>query len=158
MYGNGSRGAVSSGCIGAGVRSADGRVVRCNSLIAGSKVDFAPRSKGGTEQGIMVLDVKCAFLYGQIRRRFYIELPQQGSRSGDKFVVEVLRRAVYGTRDAPQILQEEAVKAMRDLGFELSILHSPVFYHRVRNVIVVILWTISRAQERLTICSASMNQ
>ena len=31
----GSRGAVSSGCTGAGVRSADGRVVRCNSFIAG---------------------------------------------------------------------------------------------------------------------------
>ena len=101
------------------------------SLLA--KIDFAPRSKGETEQGIMVLDVKCAFLYGQIRRRVYIELHQQDSRSGDKFVVGDLRKAMYGTRDAPQILQEEVEKAMRDLGFELSILHSSVFYHRVRK-------------------------
>ena len=45
---------------------------------------------------------------------------------------------MYGTRDAPQIWQEEVEKAMRNLGFELSILHSSVFYHRIRNVIVVI--------------------
>ena len=86
----------------------------------------------------MVLDVKCAFLYGQIRRRVYIELPQQDSRSADKSVVGVLRKAMYGTRDAPQIWHEEVEKAMRDLGFELSSLHSSVFYHRIRNVIVVI--------------------
>ena len=45
---------------------------------------------------------------------------------------------MYGTRDAPQIWQEEVGKVMRDLGFELSILHSSVFHHRIRNVIVVI--------------------
>ena len=95
----------------------------------------AAKGGGGAEQGIMVLDVKRAFLYGQIRRRVYIELPQQDSRSADKSVVVVLRKAMYGTPDAPQIWQEEVEKAMRDLGFELSILHSST---RIRNVIVVI--------------------
>ena len=116
---------------------------RMDELFAGTpslmavKLILHHAAKGEPEQGIMVLDVKCAFLYGQIRRRVYIELPQQDSRSADKSVVGVLREAMYGTRDAPQIWQE-VEKAMRDLGFELSILHSSVFYHRIRNVIVVI--------------------
>ena len=117
---------------------------RMDELFAGTpslmavKLILHHAGKGRPEQGIMVLDVKCAFLYGQIRRRVYIELPQQDSRSADKSVVGVLRKAMYGTRDAPQIWQEEVERAMRDLGFELSILHSSVFYHRPRNVIVVI--------------------
>ena len=66
---------------------------RMDELFAGTpslmavKLILHHAAKGGPEQGIMVLDVKCAFLYGQIRRRVYIELPQQDSRSANKSVV-----------------------------------------------------------------------
>ena len=103
---------------------------RMDELFAGTpslmavKLILHYEAKGRAEQGIMVLDVKCAFLYGQIRRRVYIELLQQDSRSAHKSVVVVLRKAMFGTRDAPQIWQEEVGNAMRDLRFELSILQS----------------------------------
>ena len=43
-------------------------------------------AKEGLEQGIMVLDMKSAFLYRQIRRRVYNELPQRVSCSGVRSV------------------------------------------------------------------------
>ena len=46
---------------------------------------------------VMVMDVKCAFLYGEIRRNVYIELPHTDPRSGDKTVVGQLKKAMYGT-------------------------------------------------------------
>ena len=58
---------------------------RMDELFAGTpslmtvKLILHHAAKGEPEQGIMVLGVKCAFLYGQIRRRVYIELPQQDS-------------------------------------------------------------------------------
>ena len=45
---------------------------------------------------------------------------------------------MHGTRDAPQICQEEVRKTMKDVGFASSALHSSVFYHRLRNVIAVV--------------------
>ena len=76
-------------------------------------------------------------LYGKIRWRGYIELHRQDRGSDDGFVVGILGTAMYGTRDAPQIWQEEVRKAMKHLGFESRVLHSSLFYHRVRNVTVV---------------------
>ena len=76
-------------------------------------------------------------LYGKIRWRGYIELHRQDRGSDDGFLVGILGRAMYGTRAAPQIWQEEVRKAMKHLGFESRALHSSLFYHRVRNVTVV---------------------
>ena len=61
---------------------------------------------------IMVMDVKCAFLYGEIRRNVYIELPHTDPRYGDGSVVGKLKKAMYGTRDAPQIWSQVVQEAM----------------------------------------------
>ena len=50
----------------------------------------------------MTLDVKAAFLYGDTKRDLYIELPKQDPWADDFFWVGKLRKAMYGTRDAPQ--------------------------------------------------------
>ena len=54
---------------------------------------------------LLVLDVKCAFLYGKMRRTVYIEPPTQDPRSQEYGVVGKLEKAMYGTRDAPLIWQ-----------------------------------------------------
>ena len=55
----------------------------------------------------MLLDVKKAFLYGEIKRRVYIELPEEDvHREGGKYVGK-LNKAMYGLRDAPQVWQME---------------------------------------------------
>jgi hypothetical protein len=69
---------------------------------------MASRRKEGME--LMVLDVKSAFLYGKRARPVYIELPGQDPMSLDPSVVGKLEKAMYGTRDAPQIWQGEVRK------------------------------------------------
>ena len=96
-------------------------------------------AKGGRRhRGIMVLDVKCAFLYGQCVRRIYIELPHRDPRAGDRGAVGRLRRALYGTRDAPQIWAREVEQTMTDLGFSVCLAQPSVFHHVERDTIVVV--------------------
>ena len=64
----------------------------------------------------MVIDVKGAFLYGRTKRRVYIWLPEEDERSSEGFMGR-LEKAMYGTRDAPQVWQEEVRNTMEGLGF-----------------------------------------
>ena len=102
------------------------------------RVALVHAAKGGPDHVLMVLDVKCAFLYGECRRRIYIELPRQDPRSGDGGTVGVLRKAMYGTRDAPQIWQKEVQKALEEVGFEMSILQPSVYFHKEKNMLVIV--------------------
>ena len=82
---------------------------RIDELFAGTpslssvKIALHLAAEGGCDYKLMVMDVKCAFLYGKMRRNIYIELPTQDERYGDKNLVGKLVKAMYGTRDAPQI-------------------------------------------------------
>ena len=67
----------------------------------------------------MILDVKRAFLYGETKRDIYIELPPEDPMYGKGFIGR-LRKAMYGTRDAPQVWQETVRRAMESLGYEAS--------------------------------------
>merc|ERR1711946_14364 len=87
---------------------------------------------------IMVMDVKCAFLYGNIRRNVYIELPHTDPRYGDGTVVGKLRKAMYGSRDAPQIWAQVVQAAMEDMGYKQSVFQPAVYYHPVKDVVVVV--------------------
>ena len=87
---------------------------------------------------IMVMDVKCAFLYGEIRRNVYIELPHTDPRYGDGSVVGKLKKAMYGTRDAPQIWSQVVQEAMESLGYKQSAFQPAVYYHPELDVIVVV--------------------
>ena len=104
-------------CTGA----ADGRAVRWNSFFDCNEIESAPRSQWEHEHGIMVVDAKCVLLYGKIRQRAYIGLsrPDHLAPAMDPWW-EILRNVMYGTRDAPQIWQNEVRKVMKDLGFDVE--------------------------------------
>lgn len=102
------------------------------------KVALAHAAKGGKSRGVMIMDVKAAFLYGKCRRKIYIELPSQDPRHGDGGLVGLLKKAMYGTRDAPQIWQKEVQKTMESFGFTMSVLQPSVYYHREKDMIVVV--------------------
>ena len=87
---------------------------------------------------VMIMDVKCAFLYGHIKRKVYIELPPQDPKFGDGNLVGRLIKSMYGTRDAPQIWQEVVNETMTALGFEASKLQPSLYFHRDRKMIVVV--------------------
>ena len=66
------------------------------------KMALAHASIKGKRKKLLVMDVKCAFLYAPAKRKIYIELPSRDPRSSSG-VVGVLNRALHGTRDAPQL-------------------------------------------------------
>ena len=45
---------------------------------------------------------------------------------------------MYGTRDAPQIWQNEVRTTMESLGFCMSILQASEYYHQSRGMIVIV--------------------
>ena len=82
---------------------------------------------------IMVLDAKCAFLYGSTPRDIYIELPDEDPMSADKDYVGKLLKAMYGTRDAPAVWQEEVRKLLVANGFTQSRINPCVFSMHCEN-------------------------
>ena len=66
---------------------------------------------------LMSLDFSKAFLYGDMERKVFIELPDEdGTKQGGQFV-GLLRKSMYGLRDAPQIWQRGPRDA-REAGFQ----------------------------------------
>ena len=92
----------------------------------------SPRSSKGYKK-LMVLDIKRAFLYGNIEEELYIELPSEDPRSREGYVGKLVK-AMYGTRAAPQVWQELAKSTMRRLGFRGSIVSPGIFFHPDRRL------------------------
>jgi len=92
------------------------------------------RGPGGCR--MMILDVKRAFLYGDIEDKIYIELPEEDTMKS-KGYVGLLKKAMYGTRAAPQVWQEVVRKKMVSLDFVPSIKFPCVYFHKVKNLKVV---------------------
>ena len=95
-------------------------------------------SQGGhSRMKVMIMDVKSAFLYGDVKREIFIELPPEDPMSASGQVLGRLNKAMYRTRDAPQIWQEVVEGAMADLRFKSSVLHPAVYYHAGRGLRVL---------------------
>ena len=97
-------------------------------------------SKGGSEQKahrLMIIDVKEAFLYGLTTRSVYIELPSEDPVSETGAYVGKLYKAMYGTRDAPQVWQGEVQKTMKKLGFSASVATPCLYVNEITGVKVV---------------------
>ena len=113
-------------------------------LFAGTPPLFANRllvSMAATcrlnQWGLMALDVSCAFLFTECERRLYIELPSADPESKTSEYVRRLRKALYGTREAPQLWNNELRRALGTTGFQSSRLHPRVFNHWRKDVYIV---------------------
>ena len=113
-------------------------------LFAGTPPLFAARTlvslaatRRRKQWTIMALDVSCAFLYADTERELYMELPAEDPKSKSGEWVGLLRRALYGTRDAPQAWLAELSRTLRSLGFVSSRLHPGVYYHPSREMMLV---------------------
>ena len=98
---------------------------------------MAYAAQEGRGRKLMTLDFKSAFLYGTARRKIYIELPSADPLSGGN-VVGVLKKALYGTRDAPQIWQHHLRGTLLQAGFRQSMLQPSVYVHDDREIMMVI--------------------
>ena len=97
-------------------------------------------SNGGksAHKRLLVLDVKRAFLYANMDREVYIELPPEAKHPGEGDVVGVLLKAMYGTRDAPQQWQGHITMLLRRLGFAPGVSQPCVFHHPLRDLQLVV--------------------
>jgi hypothetical protein len=99
--------------------------------------EVASKSNGGTNGWkLMVLDVKRAFLYGDITDEIYIHLPPEDPMHGQGLVGKLIK-AMYGTRAAPQVWQSVVRSNMVALGFDMNPIFPCVYNHRERDMTVV---------------------
>ena len=84
----------------------------------------------------MVMDVKCAFLYGEIQRSVYIELPHADTRYGDGTKAVKLEKTMCGTGDAPRIWAV-VVRPMDCHGYKQSAFQPAVYCSLEEYVVVV---------------------
>ena len=100
--------------------------------------DVATNVRKDDPKCLMAIDVSAAFLYGKTKRDLYIELPKRDPRSGNKRWVAKLLKAMYGTRDAPQVWYGEVKKVMAALGFTQSVLNPCSYFHSDRLIRVLV--------------------
>ena len=87
---------------------------------------------------LQVLGVKRVFLYAELEREVYIELPEEAKRPGEGDVVGRLDRAMYGTREALQAWQRHITDLLRDLGCVAGKSQPCVFHHPMRDLQLVV--------------------
>ena len=97
---------------------------------------LAKRRSEEADISAMVIDVKGAFLYGRTKRRVYIWLPGEDKKSSEGYMAR-LEKAMYGTRDAPQVWQEEVRSTMEGLGFIECVTQPGIYFHESRKLQIV---------------------
>ena len=92
---------------------------------------------GARGHRILLVDVKKAFLYGRISRRVYVEIPAEDDQAPQGDYVGLLNKALYGTRDAPAVWQEELERTLRNLGFRACMVTPCLYVHQGTGVRIV---------------------
>ena len=93
--------------------------------------------RGGGRKRLMAVDFTKAFLYGEMEREVYIELPDEDERKQKGDMVGLLLKAMYGLRDAPLIWQKLVQNMLVQRGFEVLASAQCVYINRETGVIVV---------------------
>ena len=92
---------------------------------------------GPGSQSLMALDFSKAFLYTDMQRRVFIELPDEDTRKRGKESVGLLRKSIYGFRDAPQTWQR-VVKDMLERRGYVSLIATQCVYVNPKNGVVIV--------------------
>ena len=90
----------------------------------------------GENTDAMAIDIKCAFLYGSTKRSVYIWLPPEDDMSTACFMGK-LNKAMYGTRDAPQVWQGKVRETMAEFGLLESSTQPGIYYCDKRKLYIV---------------------
>lgn len=102
------------------------------SLVASSGNGRRPQKR------IMVLDAKRALLYADMKREVYIRLPAEDTENDKEEMVGRLRKAMYGTREAPQSWQAHVTQILHSRGFKSGKDNPCIFRHEARDIPVAV--------------------
>ncbi|KAF8688081.1 hypothetical protein AX14_003534, partial [Amanita brunnescens Koide BX004] len=90
---------------------------------------------------IKALDVKTAFLYGNLDEELYMEQPEGFIKQGQEKKVYHLLKALYGLKQAAIAWNKQADKSLKSLRFERCLSDTGVYTQTKNNsVIVVVLY------------------
>ncbi|CAE7551092.1 unnamed protein product [Symbiodinium sp. CCMP2592] len=92
---------------------------------------LSPVGSGG-EVCLMFLDVKKAHFWSPVRRRLLVELPPEAGEGRDK--VGLLKRSLYGTRDAPSNWEKAIKDALEGLGFKQGKSNPCLYFHEEKSL------------------------
>ena len=84
-------------------------------------------------QCLVFLDIKKAHCWADARRRILVELPAQTGVDTQKFV-GLLRKSLYGTRDAPANWEATILRVMSLLGFIQGKSNSCLYFYPGREI------------------------
>ena len=88
---------------------------------------------------ISALDVKTAFLYGQLDEEIYMEQPEGFKVRGQEDKVLRLLRAIYGLKQASLAWWKELDKSFKELGFKRLYADAGLFVYRHADGTIVIV-------------------
>ena len=93
------------------------RLVQCNVASGGGKLVIS-EAASSNQKGTVLLefDVRRAYTYANARRRVYIELPEGDGGGPGSRQCGLLRKSLYGTRDAAQNLECELGGFLEEIG------------------------------------------
>ena len=80
-------------------------------------------------------DIVRAYFHARARRKVYVELSKEDYEEGK---CGLLKKAMYGTRDAAQNWELEYTEMMVEAGFKQGLYSACVFYHAEKKVRVVV--------------------
>ena len=86
---------------------------------------------------IEALDVKTAFLYGDLEADIYMQQPEGYVVKGQEQKVYQLKKAIYGLKQASYAWNKQANKSLEDLGFIRCLSDSGVYVRREDDTIIV---------------------
>ena len=93
------------------------------------------RSHGKGGKKMMLLDARKAHLHALATREIYVDLPPELGQGGK---CALLRRCLYGTRDAPARWEAHAAAELKTFGFIRGISNACCFCHGSRDLLCVL--------------------
>ncbi|KIJ15180.1 hypothetical protein PAXINDRAFT_26725, partial [Paxillus involutus ATCC 200175] len=88
---------------------------------------------------IEALDVKTAFLYGELDEEIYMDQPEGFVEKGQERKVCRLLRAIYGLRQAAIVWNKALHKSLLDLGFIRSTSDPGVYIYQHKEELLIIV-------------------
>ena len=95
-----------------------------------------PRKKGSKPLRLSFVDIRKAYFNAIPERAIYMKLPKEMGLSPDLVARQV--RCVYGTCDAGKLWEDTHTQAMEHAGLISGSADPCVFYHKVRDITIVV--------------------
>ena len=84
------------------------------------------------------LDVKSAFLHGELKEEVYVKQPEGFIKPGSSGKVYKLSKALYGLRQAPRAWNTKLDQTLKSLGFKKCNLEQAVYTKRSKTSILIV--------------------